>query len=164
MNKTAIYPGAFDPLTLGHLDIIRRGAALFGRVLIAVADNPDKDSLWPLERRLELVRQATDHIPGVEVASYKGLTVDFVRQHEPAVILRGVRTMADFDYESHLALTNRAMSEIETVLMPASPELSFISSSLIRQVARFGGDVGKMVPPIIAEALGREFPLQAGNS
>lgn len=164
MNKTAIYPGAFDPLTLGHLDIIGRGTALFGNVLIAVSDNPDKDALWPMNRRLELLRRATADIPGVTVVSYKGLTVDFVRQHEPAVILRGVRTMADFDYESHLALTNRAMSEVETVFMLASPALSFISSSLIRQVARFGGEVGKMVPPIIAEALARDFPPRTGNS
>ena len=161
---TAVYPGVFDPLTLGHLDIISRGSGLFKRVIVAVADNPGKQALWPLQRRVEMVRQAVSGLGGVEVDVYEGLTVDFVRRQGPAVILRGVRTMSDFDYESHLALTNRAISDVETVLMMASPALSFISSSLIRQVARFGGDVGKMVPPCVAEALAREFPPAAGGS
>jgi pantetheine-phosphate adenylyltransferase len=159
MNQPpAIYPGVFDPLTLGHLDIIDRGRGIFGRVIVAVADNPGKQALWPRPRRVDLVRQATASMDGVEVMSYDGLTVDFVRRQGGLVILRGVRTMSDFDYESHLALTNRAISGVETVLLPASSELGFISSTLIRQVARNGGDVSAMVPPCVAEALAREFP------
>ncbi len=156
-QPTAVYPGAFDPLTLGHLDIIRRGVDIFGRLIVAVADNPGKQSLWTLQERMDLAHQATADLPGVIVDSYQGLTVDYVRTKAPAVILRGVRTMSDFDYESHLALTNQAISGVESVFLLASPGLGFISSSLIRQVARYGGDVSKLVPPCVAEALSRRF-------
>jgi len=154
--KTAIYPGVFDPVTLGHLDIIRRGAALFGRLIVAVAVHTDKRPLFSVEDRVALVRTATADLPGVAVDAYEGLTVDFVAKHQASVILRGLRQRADFEYESQLALTNRTISGIETVFVMADERVAFISSHLVREVAGLGGDVSRLVPPPVLEALKRQ--------
>ena len=152
-----VYPGAFDPPTLGHLDIIQRGLSVFDEVVVAVAAKPGKETLFDAAERVALVRETTAGTDGVTVETYDGLTVDFVGRCEARAILRGIRTMSDFDYESHLALTNRTISEVETVFVMAGARYSFISSSLIKEVARLGGDVSAMVPPCVAEALERKF-------
>jgi pantetheine-phosphate adenylyltransferase len=151
--RVAVYPGVFDPVTLGHLDIIRRGARLFDRLVVAVALNPEKDSLFPIEERLAMVREAVADVPGAAVDSYEGLTVEFVRRHGASVILRGLRQHADFEYEYQLALTNRTISGVETVFVMADERVAYISSRLVREVARLGGDVSKLVPPHVARAL-----------
>jgi pantetheine-phosphate adenylyltransferase len=156
-KRLAICPGAFDPPTLGHLDIIRRGLAVFDEVVVAVAHNPGKDALFSVQERLLLLGESTAGMAHVTIDSYDGLTIDYARQLGACAILRGIRTPADFDYESHLALTNRALSGIETVFVLASPQFSFISSSLIREVARLGGDVSSLVPASVLKALRQRF-------
>jgi len=152
-QKTAVYPGVFDPITLGHLDIIRRGAGLFGRLIVAVASNPAKKSLFSVEERLALAREATQGLPHVKVDSYTGLTVEYVRGHGASVILRGLRQHSDFEYEYQLALTNRTISGIETLFVMADEETAYISSRLVREVAAFGGDVSRLVPEHVLKAL-----------
>jgi len=151
--KTAVYPGAFDPITFGHLDIIRRGAVLFDRLVVAVATNPAKPALFSTEERLALVRQATRGIRGVAVDAYDGLTVAYVARHGASVILRGLRQHSDFEYECQLALTNRTLSGIETLFVMADERVAYISSHLVREVASLGGNVSRLVPPNVVKAL-----------
>jgi pantetheine-phosphate adenylyltransferase len=156
-RKTAVYPGVFDPITLGHLDIIRRGAALFDRLVVAVASNPGKQSLFSIEERLALVRAATKGLPRVAVDSYRGLTVAYVQRHGASVILRGLRQHSDFEYEYQLALTNRTISGVETVFVMADERVAFISSHLVREVAAMGGDVSRLVPRNVLVALRKKL-------
>jgi len=150
----ALFPGTFDPVTLGHLDLVRRAAALFSRVTVAVARHPEKRELFSLERRLELLRQVLDGIPGVEVTALDGLVVAGCRQVGAGVVVRGARTAGDFEYEAQMARSNRAMApEIETVVLASSAEHAHISSTLVRQVAEMGGDLAPFVPPAVARAL-----------
>ena len=155
MNKqrVAVYPGVFDPVTLGHMDIIRRGAALFDRLIVAVAANPSKQSLFTTEERLAMVCEAARDIKGVTVDSYEGLTVEYVRRHRASVILRGLRQHSDFEYEYQLALTNRTISGIETIFVMADERVAYISSHLVREVAALGGDVSPLVPKGVLKAL-----------
>jgi pantetheine-phosphate adenylyltransferase len=155
MNKqrVAVYPGVFDPVTLGHVDIIRRGAALFGRLIVAVATNPSKQSLFSTEERLAMVRDAAGDLAGVAVDSYEGLTVEYVRRHGASVILRGLRQHSDFEYEYQLALTNRTISGIETIFVMADERVAYISSHLVREVAALGGNVAPLVPKGVLKAL-----------
>ena len=160
----ALYPGSFDPLTLGHLDLIERGCLLFGEVVVAVLQNPGKTPAFPLEQRLEQIRIATAHLQGVEVISFDGLTVECARQQQANLILRGLRAMSDFEYELQIAHTNRSLSqEFETVFLATSAHHSFLSSSVVKEVARFGGPVSHMVPEVVAQDLTRLFnlPFQA---
>lgn len=160
----ALYPGSFDPLTLGHLDLIERGCQLFGEVVVAVLQNPGKTPAFPLEQRLEQIRTATAHLKGVEVISFDGLTVQCARQQQANLILRGLRAMSDFEYELQIAHTNRSLSqEFETVFLATSAHHSFLSSSVVKEVARFGGPVSHMVPEVVAQDLTRLFnlPFQA---
>jgi len=152
-RTTAVYPGVFDPVTLGHLDIIRRGAALFDRLVVAVASNPAKRSLFTSEERLAMVRQATEDVDGVIVDAYEGLTVEFVERCGASVILRGLRQHSDFEYEYQLALTNRTLSGIETLFVMADEKTAYISSRLVREVASLGGDVSALVPANVLAAL-----------
>ena len=152
-KKIAVYPGTFDPVTLGHLDIIRRGAALFDALIVTVATNAEKKSLFTLSERLALVREAIGGIAGVRVDSYEGLTAEYVRRSGASVILRGLRQHSDFEYEYQLALTNRTLCGIETLFVMADERVSYISSHLVREVARLGGDVSALVPPNVLEAL-----------
>jgi pantetheine-phosphate adenylyltransferase len=152
-KRIAVFPGAFDPLTLGHLDIMRRGLTIFDEVVVAVARNPGKAPLFSVEERLALLREATAGMERIAVDAYEGLTVDYVRKLGASVILRGIRTPTDLDFELHLALTNRAISGTETVFVAAGERYWFISSSLIKEVARLGGDVSSMVPPAVLRAL-----------
>jgi pantetheine-phosphate adenylyltransferase len=152
-QRVAVYPGVFDPVTLGHMDIIRRGAALFDRLIVAVADNPAKQSLFTTEERLTMVREAARDVKGVTVDSYEGLTVEYVRRHGASVILRGLRQHSDFEYEYQLALTNRTISGVETIFVMADERVAYISSHLVREVARLGGDVSNLVPKNVLAAL-----------
>ena len=152
-RQTAVYPGVFDPITLGHLDIIKRGAALFDRLVVAVASNPAKRSLFASEERLAMVRQATEDVGGVIVDAYEGLTVEFVGRCRASVILRGLRQHSDFEYEYQLALTNRTLSGVETLFVMADEKTAYISSRLVREVASLGGDVSALVPPNVLTAL-----------
>ncbi|MBM4018369.1 MAG: pantetheine-phosphate adenylyltransferase [Planctomycetes bacterium] len=155
--RVAVFPGVFDPLTLGHLDIIRRGAALFDRLIVAVANNPAKQSLFSTEERLALVRRAAAGLRNVAVDSYKGLTVQYVARHGASVILRGLRQHSDFQYEYQLALTNRTISGIETVFVAADERVAYISSHLVREVAALGGDVSGLVPKHVRAALRKKL-------
>ncbi|MGB2997322.1 MAG: pantetheine-phosphate adenylyltransferase [Phycisphaerae bacterium] len=151
-GQVAVYPGVFDPATLGHLDIIQRGAAIFDGLIVAVAAKPDKQCLFAAEERVAMMREAVT-VEGVTVDSYDGLTVEFVRSRGASVILRGLRHYSDFEYEYQLALTNRTIAGIETVFVMADERVAYISSRLVREVASLGGDVSKLVPPNVAEAL-----------
>ena len=145
--KTAVYPGSFDPITLGHLDVIRRGAKVFDRIVVGVLVNVDKKGLFDIEERVELIKRATKDIPNVEVVSFKGLLIDFVKQYDSNVILKGLRALSDFEYEFQMALMNTKLDpEIETLFMMTSAQYSYISSSAIKQVAKFNGDLSGLVP------------------
>jgi pantetheine-phosphate adenylyltransferase len=155
-STTAVFTGTFDPVTLGHLDVIRRASGIFSRLIVGVGSNPDKSSLFSIDERVELLRACTAEIRGVEVQSFDGLAVDFVRATGAAVILRGVRSVADMDYEITMARTNRVLEPTaETVFMPASEAFSHISSTLIRQIARTGGrrPLTEFVPTPVIEKL-----------
>ncbi|MEB3333826.1 MAG: pantetheine-phosphate adenylyltransferase [Cyanobacteriota bacterium] len=154
----ALYPGSFDPLTLGHLDLIERGAVLFDGLVVAVLQNPSKTAAFPLERRLEQIRRATAHLAAVEVRSFDGLTVEVARECGAGVILRGLRAMSDFEFELQLAHTNKSLApQLETLFLATAAHHSFLSSSVVKEVARFGGDVTHMVPRGEADDLGRLF-------
>ena len=154
----ALYPGSFDPLTLGHLDLIERSARLFDSVLVAVLQNPSKQPAFGLEQRLEQIRTATAHLSGVEVGSFDGLTVDFAARSQAQVILRGLRALSDFEFELQIAHTNHSLApQVETLFLATAVHHSFLSSSVVKEVARFGGDVRHMVPAGVAEDLTRLF-------
>jgi pantetheine-phosphate adenylyltransferase len=154
----ALYPGSFDPLTRGHLDLIERAARLFDSVVVAVLQNPSKQPAFSLEQRLEQIRRATAHLNGVEVGSFDGLTVDFAGRSQAQVILRGLRALSDFEFELQIAHTNQSLApQVETLFLATAVHHSFLSSSVVKEVARFGGDVRHMVPPGVAEDLARLF-------
>jgi pantetheine-phosphate adenylyltransferase len=147
----AIYPGSFDPITLGHLDLIQRSSRLFERVIVAVLRNPNKMPLFTVEKRLEQIRLATKHLPNVGVDSFDGLTVEYAQMQQAQVLLRGLRAVSDFEIELQMAHTNKTLStQIETVFLATSNEYSFLSSSVVKEIARFGGSVDHLVPPHIA--------------
>ncbi len=154
----ALYPGSFDPLTLGHLDLINRGCDLFGGVLVAVLKNPEKHSTFDLETRIRQISEATAHLKGVEVISFEGLTVNCAKQNKVDLILRGLRAMSDFEYELQLAHTNRTLdADYETVFLATEAHHSFLSSSVVKEVARHGGETEHMVPQGVAKDLRRLF-------
>jgi pantetheine-phosphate adenylyltransferase len=139
--KIAIFPGTFDPLTLGHLDIIDRGRKLFDQLIVAIGVNPEKNHLFPLDQRLSMLRAAVKKFPNVSVESYSGLTVTLVKRRRATAILRGLRNLADLDYEFRIALTNRKVGGVETCFIMTREEFSFTSSSLIKQIVTLGGDL-----------------------
>ncbi len=146
-TRIAIFPGTFDPITNGHVDVIRRGAKLFDRLIVAVGENPEKSSLMDPRERAEVISQVVANLPNVSVETFQGLTVDFARRCGAGVILRGIRNSNDLQFELQVALTNRVAAGVETVFIIPSAENAFTSSSLIRQIASMGGDVSAMVPP-----------------
>ena len=154
----ALYPGSFDPLTLGHLDLIERASQLFDGLVVAVLQNPSKNPCFSVDQRLEQIRMATAHLPAVEVAGFDGLTVDFARVTGAGVILRGLRAMSDFEFELQIAHTNKSLApQLETLFMATATAHSFLSSSVVKEVAHFGGPVAHMVPPGVAKDLARLF-------
>ena len=154
----ALYPGSFDPLTNGHMDLIERAVSLFGEVVVAVLSNPSKRPAFSVEERIEQIRTATRHLSGVEVISFDGLTVNCAVTHRADLILRGLRAMSDFEYELQIAHTNRSLADdLETVFMATTARHSVLSSSVVKEVARFGGSIDHMVPPEVAKDLNRLF-------
>ena len=155
----AIFPGTFDPVTLGHLDVLERALRLFERVTVAVAQHHQKDQLFDVDERQRLIAESTAGWEGVDVVALPGLLVDGCREVGAGAIIRGVRTSADLEYERQMALTNRAMlPDVETVFLLPAPERGHVSSSLVRQIARMGGDVSSFVPPFVHAALEERFP------
>ncbi len=158
MGSRAMYPGTFDPITNGHNDLVRRACRIFDHVVIAIAANPGKAPLFTLDQRVELARHVLADVPNVEVTGYTGLTVDFARQHGLNVIVRGLRAVSDFEFEFQLATMSRHLNgEVETVFLTPSEQSSFISSTLIREIASLGGNVREFVDPMVADALARRF-------
>jgi len=156
--RIAVYPGTFDPLTNGHIDLVERAAPLFDRLVVSIAENPVKGPSFSLEERIDLARQALAGIAGVEVVGYCNLLATFVRELDAGVILRGLRAVSDFEYEFQLASMNRHLiPEAETLFLTPAEQWGFISSSLVREVARFGGDVSGFVHPVVFQALKRRF-------
>ena len=156
--KIAIYAGSFDPITKGHEDLIGRALQFVDRLVVAIATNVHKQPLFSLEERLEMIRAATASEPRVEVRHFEGLLVDFARKVDASLIIRGLRAVSDFEYEFQMALMNRHLSpRLETVFMVPSLETTYISSSLVREVARFGGAIDELVHPVVAAALRRRF-------
>jgi pantetheine-phosphate adenylyltransferase len=150
----AIYPGTFDPLTNGHLDIIERGAKMFGNLLVAIAENKRKKPLFTIEERLEMAKKSLAHLPNVRISPFSNLLIHFMEENNINVILRGLRVVSDFEYELQLALMNRKMSpECETVFLMPSSKYIFLSSSMIREIASLGGDVACFVPPPVYEKI-----------
>jgi pantetheine-phosphate adenylyltransferase len=154
----ALCPGSFDPVTLGHLDIIERTSRHFDLVIVAVIRNPQKtQSLFSLEERQEMLKEGTAHLSNIKIEFFKGLLVEFAKDHGADAIVKGLRAVSDFDYELQMAQMNQRLSGIDTFFISTSPQYSFLSSSLVREVARFGGDVTSMVPPQIAKRLLARF-------
>jgi len=150
----AVYPGSFDPVTHGHLDVIHRGSEIFDHLIVAVAQNRDKDSIFTLQEREEMIRNQVGSIENVDVDSFEGLVVDYLESRNIRVLLRGIRTVSDFEYEFQMALTNRTFNEkIETLFIMPDEEYSFISSRLIKEAVSLGGEVSDFVPPDIQERL-----------
>ena len=156
--NTVAYPGTFDPITNGHSDLVERASKLFDRVIVAVAESPKKRPLLPLEQRVELTKQALAHLDNVEVVGFSGLLAEFLRKHDANVILRGLRAVSDFKYEFQLANMNRKLApEAESLFLTPDEHLSFISSTLIREIASLGGDVAEFVHPAVNAALKQHF-------
>jgi pantetheine-phosphate adenylyltransferase len=154
INRHALYPGTFDPITNGHADLVRRASSLFDRVVVAIASNAGKAPLFAQEKRVELARQVLAELPNVEVMAYSELTVEFARRHQLSVIIRGLRAVSDFEFEFQLANMNRHLSrDIETVFLTPQEQFTFISSSLVREIAVLGGDVHEFVHPIVLAEL-----------
>lgn len=150
----AVYPGSFDPITNGHLDLIERGSKIFDELVVAVLRNPDKDPLFTVEERLEMLREASQHCPNVSVDSFDGLLVDYAVRRQARVIMRGIRAVSDFENELTMALMNRKLdANIETVYMMPAVSYTFLSSRLVREVVTLGGDVRGLVPPLVEARL-----------
>ncbi|MDP1673181.1 MAG: pantetheine-phosphate adenylyltransferase [Burkholderiales bacterium] len=154
MNNKAVYPGTFDPMTLGHEDLVRRAARLFGHVVLAVADSRTKRPMFTLAERIDIARDTLKDAKNVSVEGFSGLLMDFVRKHKATVVVRGVRAVTDFDYEFQLAGMNRKLHpDVETVFMTPGEEYMFLSATLVREISVMGGDVSKFVSPVIAGRL-----------
>ena len=157
MKRNAIYPGTFDPITNGHHDLVRRAASIFDRVVVAIAANPNKTPMFPLEMRVDLARRVLAELANVEVVGYTGLTVDFARKHQLSVVVRGLRAVSDFEFEFQLANMSRHLDrDIETVFLTPQEQFTFISSSLIREIAVLGGETREFVHPIVAAELKKQ--------
>jgi len=156
--KRAIYPGSFDPVTNGHLDVIERARKLFDEVIVAVAHNDQKQALFSLEERLELLKTSIGNIDNVRIAQFDGLLVEFAAAQSASAVVRGLRAVSDFEFEFQMALMNRKLnSDVETIFLMPKEEYTYLSSRIIKEIARLGGDVSSFVPEVVAKALGNKF-------
>ena len=156
--KKAIYPGSFDPVTLGHLDIIRRSASLVDHLIVGVLNNSTKTPLFSVEERVNMLREVTKDLPNVEVLSFSGLLVDFAAEHNVSVIIRGLRAVTDFEYELQMAQTNRVLEpEVDTTFLITSLEYAYLSSTVVKEVAAFGGDIHKFVPDFVEKEIRAKY-------
>ncbi len=157
-SKIAVYPGTFDPVTNGHIDLIRRGAKIFDQLIVGIADSRRKNPLFSLNERIELTREITKKYSNVEVVGFDVLLADFAHQHHAGVLLRGLRAVSDFEYEFQLASMNRhLMPDVETMFLTPAEQLSFVSSSLVKEIAMLGGDVSQFVDPTVIDAMQQKF-------
>lgn len=146
-------PGSFDPVTNGHVDVINRAAALYDELVVAVLVNPGKAGFFTVEERMELLRESVGHLPNVTVDSFQGLLVDYCTAHDIPVIVKGLRAVSDFEYELQMAQMNRELAAVDTLFVPTAPQVGHIASSLVKQIATFGGDVSRLVPGVVADRL-----------
>jgi len=158
MKKIALYPGTFDPVTLGHIDIIKRAANLFENLMVAVADNPEKTALFSVEERMELLRASLRDVDRISITSFSNLTAKFAKSIGATAIIRGLRAISDFEFEFQMALMNRQIEpDVETVFLMPKAKYSYISSSLVKDIAKRGGDISSFVPPAVEEAIIKRF-------
>ena len=154
MIQRALYPGTFDPMTNGHLDLVRRAGQIFDEVIIGVSENPNKTKLFNLDERIEIVNHITSNIKNVKVIGFSGLLIDFLAEQECRIVLRGLRALSDFEFEFHLASANKRLNpDIETMFMTPDEQNHFISSSLVKEIAKYGGDISSFVPPYVSSRL-----------
>jgi len=165
MNNIAIYPGSFDPITNGHVDIIERALKIFKGILVAVLENPAKDGLFTAEERMSMIREIFSSTPEVKVQSFQGLLVDFAQKNDARIVIRGLRAVSDFEYEFQMALMNHKLNpEVETFFMMPSIRYTFLSSSLVKEVHRLGGCVRDLVPAVVERKLDEKKPPARGSS
>jgi pantetheine-phosphate adenylyltransferase len=158
MKHIAVYPGTFDPVTNGHIDLVERSLRIFGEVIVAVAENPKKAPLFPLEDRIAMLKAVTVNYKNVVIEGFDGLLVDYVRKKSAVAIIRGLRAVSDFEYEMQMALMNRRLdSNIETVFLMPNVEYSFITSTIVKEAASYGGDVSSLAPRVVVEKLKKKF-------
>ncbi|KIL47605.1 pantetheine-phosphate adenylyltransferase [Jeotgalibacillus campisalis] len=158
MGSRAVCPGSFDPITYGHLDIISRGAKVFDELRIVVLNNSSKKPAFSVEERMNLIKEVTKHIPNIKVDSYQGLLVNYAREVEANVIIRGLRAVSDFEYEMQITSMNRVLhEELETFFIMTNNQYSFLSSSIVKEVAKYGGDISELVPPQVEKALQKKY-------
>ncbi|HEX4638274.1 MAG TPA: pantetheine-phosphate adenylyltransferase [Chthoniobacterales bacterium] len=156
--KRAIYPGSFDPITNGHIDVVERARKLFDEVIVAVAQNDEKQALFSLEERLDLLGQTVGKIDNVRVANFEGLLIEFAVREQACAVIRGLRAVSDFEFEFQMALMNRKLKDsVETIFLMPKEEYTYLSSRLVKEIARLGGDVTKFVPAMVVAALGKKF-------
>jgi pantetheine-phosphate adenylyltransferase len=156
--KRAIYPGSFDPVTNGHLDVVERARKLFDEIIVAVAHNDEKQPLFSLEERLDLLRQTVGKIENVRIAHFEGLLVEFAIKEQANAVIRGLRAVSDFEFEFQMALMNRKLRDsVETIFLMPKEEYTYLSSRLVKEIARLGGNVSKFVPATVASSLGKKF-------
>ena len=165
MERLAIYPGSFDPVTNGHIDIIERGLTLFDKIIVTIMVNPTKNYLFSIEERKDMLHKSLKNLKNIEIASYGGLLVDYAELRNASAILRGMRAVSDFEYEFQMALMNRRLKrEIQTVFLMTGFKWIFTSSSIIKEAARFGGDVSGMVPPFVEEKLKQRYAIYQNDN
>jgi pantetheine-phosphate adenylyltransferase len=163
VGLAALCPGTFDPVTNGHIDIIQRAARCFDTVVVAVLENPGKEPLFSVEERVGMLKESVADLAGVEVASFSGLLVDYANARGIRIIVKGLRAVTDFDYELQMAQMNNRLAPLETFFVATSPQWSYLSSSLIKEVARFGGDVSDLIPPVVGARLDEKLDMRRGE-
>ncbi len=163
--RSAVYPGSFDPITYGHLDIIERAAKIFDKLIVAVVTNPAKKPLFSIEERMDMIREAVGHLKNVEVDGFDGLLVDYLKRKQIEVVIRGMRAITDFDYEFQMALTNRKLNKnVEIVFLLSDSKYLYLTSRMVKEIASFGGCIRGMVPPYVEERLFKKLKVSSSGS